>query len=388
MKIRHILHFTIIVSIILSSSSSAARILFYEVSTPETYKISSGLSKFAARLSDKGYEMASMTRGELSEDRLAEYDILIIHPGKPLKTEELSAVLWFVLTKGGGVFILGGEPANANQIMSPFGMIMDDGILIDSTDTIPEEQIQNFIVDRFNLVPTSRVTIQGVSQLGFYKGHGLKLSGNSYAIATGDQDTYSDTLSFTSGSMPPIAGAAIFGNGLVFTLSDIDMLTDKYIDKYDNLQFGLNIVDWLSITVIPTTENVSNPEVEILIGELKLEKLRLEQQIDQFKAQIKVLEGENMLLTQEVASVNEELETIQKGKIGPFTRSNWAVIILGVCIFGGAIVASKRWKKKGDEGEELLGELGYEFEEPEKKEGAAEEPALEEEELDKELGEL
>lgn len=386
----HITAITLAWVLLFAPGAQGARILFYEVGTPQEYKISGGLSVFASRLSDKGYELASMTRGELSEDRLAEYGLLVIHPGQPLKTNELSAVLWFVLTKGGGVLIIGGEPNNANQIMSPFGMIMDDGILIDSTDSILGMEIENFIVDRFNILSTSRVIIRGISQIGFYDGHGIKLSGNSYSIATGDQDTYSDTLSFTSGSMPPIAAAAIFGNGLVFVLADADMLIDENINSLDNLQFGLNIVEWLGITQLPKSGNLSTSEIEVLIGELKLENLRLDQNLVTLTIQLAVLEGENSALSQQLADTTLELEKITKGKIGPFTRTNIAIIILGLCILGAAMVISKRGKNKKDEdeGEELLSELGYEFEESDELKDDLNIDDIDEDDLDEELGEL
>lgn len=330
--------------------------------------------------------MASMTRGELTEDRLRDYDVLIISPGKTIKTEELSVVLWFVLTKGGGLAILGGEPPTANQLTSPFGIIMDDGVLIDPTDTIPGKDNKNFVIDRFSSMSGARVVRNGVTSLGFYDGHGLKISGNAWSVATGDTDTYSDTLSFTSGSKPPVAAASLLGNGLVFVLSDADMLSNDNIASYDNMRFGENIIDWLALTITPTGGDLSSEEIDLLLAELKLEKVWLEQERDKLTAEKNALELLNDMTGAELFDARNELEELKKGKLGPFTRSTWGVIIFGICILGAAILISRRGSKASPEAdsEKLLGELGYEFEEG----GAEKGEEIKEEELDRELGEL
>lgn len=376
-----------------SSVDATKKVIFYEISTPSSFTKDGGLSELSKKMREEGYEVSSISKGTLSRESLSTYDILIIAPSGQLRIEEISSILWFVTTKGGGVLIIGTTPSAANQLMIPFGMTMDDGTLIDSTDTIPNMDARNFVIDRFAETETTRIIRKGVSKLGFYTGNGMFISGNAECIASGDSDTYSDTQSFQTGSYPCITAATLFGRGLVFGVADGDMLTSKYINNYDNMNFAKNIIDWLSITVPPQEGNFTYEECQVMIGQLKLEKLRLDQEretIDKVKVN---LEREKSSLEAQLYAVTAELDEIKSGKIGPFTRTQWAMVGAGVLIFLAALIISRKGgggrpaKKKE---EDILGELGYEFDE-EPKEGAPPPESTSEvdtDELDKELGEL
>ncbi len=381
-----------LILLFLASNVDAKKILFYEIGTPDTYKIDRGYSAMAERLRNKGYELASMSRGQLSKETLESYDMLVIVPSKSLTVDEISAILWFVTTRGKAVFIIGDQPVHANQLMIPFGMTMDDGNLIDSTNSIPGKSNQNFLVNRFVSSDTTRILQQGVKQVGFYGGHGLLVSGSAGPVVTGDGDTYSDTLSFASGSYPPIAASALFGRGLVFGLGDADMLSNDNVNSYDNMKFAENVVDWLSITIPEPEGNVTYEQIQVLIGELKLEKLRLETEVKTLQSQIELLKSENENLLSQLSSAQTELEEIKSGKIGPFDRQQWAIVLFGVCVIFAALIFSRKKSAKvaapAAGGEDVLGELGYEFEEEpkDKKKGGSDE--IDAAVLDKELGEL
>lgn len=348
-------------------SASAKRILFYEVGTRKEVTIQDGYKKLAEELRLRGFDVATMTKGELSKETLKNYDILVMQDLRnTLKTDEISAILWFVVQEGNGLFVNGGDPAKANQVTIPFGITVDEGTLIDNTNPIPGNQKNsNFIVSRFEPPDEMRVIKQGVSSIGFYEGNGLFLSGNAIAVATGDTDTYSDTGSFSAGSKPPIGAGVVFGNGLVFVLTDADIFRDTNIGSFSNKNFGINIIEWLGISKEqPFMGNKTEKELYVMVGELKLENTRLNAEVERLEGEKKALIQANLDLTTDLGNANNEIEKIKTERVGPFTKTNWATIILGACILIAAVIISKR--KKPEAGEEEmplgeLGELGYEL---------------------------
>ena len=376
----------------IGSVSAAKKVLFYEIGTAGGYTIESGYSKFSDELRNKGYDVASITKGELTKEKLKGYDVVAIQElGRKLSTEEMSAVLWFVMQKGGGLFINGGSPDNANQLTVLFGVTVDDGMLVDTTDPIPGgTSNSHFVLDKFITEDVMRSIRQGVSKIGFYQGHGLILSGNAKAIVMGDEDTYSDTMSFPSGSQPAVGAAAMFGNGLIFILSDADVLSNEHLDEFDNKVLGTNIVDWLAVPRESLPSNTTE-ELSIIIGELKLSNARFRQDNDKLQQENQALKMQNNALNAQINALNSQIEELKSGRIGSFTAGNIAIMFLGVCILIVAIVLSARKGGKA-EGEDLLGELGYEFEEEkpgrEKEESLDEEVLKETEEEDTEKKEL
>lgn len=385
--------FAVLLVLVLLSPQVLAikKVIFYEIGTPGAYSKDGGYSVLSKQIRDEGYEISSISKGSLTRESLQTYDILVITPSNQLKIEEISSILWFITTKGGGVLIIGSSPASANQLMIPFGMTMDDGVLVDSTDTIPSMDATNFVIDRFGETETTRIIRKGVTKLGYYRGNGMFLSGNAECIAMGDSDTYSDTQSFQTGSTPCITAATLFGRGLVFGISDADMITDTNINNYDNKQFAQNIIDWLSITVPPQEGNFTYEECQVMIGQLKLEKLRIEQERDGVVEEKSRLERDKSSLESQVFALSAELDELKNGKIGPFNRTQWAIVGAGLFFLIAALIFAKRGggpKKKEDD---ILGELGYEFEEEAEQKLAGEadiEGEIDTEALDKELGEL
>jgi hypothetical protein len=355
----------VLVICLLAGPVSAKRVLFYEVGSSPTYTIENGYSEFAEELRKRNYEVASITKGELTKDKLENYDILVVQElNKGLSTTEISAIIWFVLQKGRGLFINGGAGGKANQLTIPFGVTIDGGTLIDTSDQIPTlNKRTSFTVSRFLEHTMSKSIRSGVSKVGFYEGSGLILSGNSACILSGNTDTYSDTGSFSAGSQPCVAATALFGGGLVFTLSDSDILSNTRLSDYNNRNLGLNIIEWLSAS----TENVSmsnnTQELQILVKQMRLNNLRLEQQVEQLTVEKDDITTKFTQSQMEFMEAQAELTELKEGMVGPFSRGNWAIIALGVCILLGAIMYSKG---KGGGGkvkeEDILSELGYELE--------------------------
>lgn len=353
----------VIVLYLLADGVAAKRILFYEVGGG-AYTSGKEYSKFAGELRKRGYEVASIEKGELTKEKLENYDILVMQDlNKQLTTGEISAIIWFVLQKGRGLFINGGGAGKANQLTIPFGVTVDGGTLIDQTDAIPAlKDRSSFTVGRFIENPMTNSMVQGVSKVGFYKDAGLVLSGSSKCIMTGNTDTYSDTGSFAAGSEPCLAAAAIFGGGLVFTQSDADMLSNKYLEDYNNKNFGMNIIDWLSISTENVSAENSTQELMIQVKEMRLENSRMKVQIKQLTDEKTELGKRYNDASAQLSEAQQKLQDAEGEMIGPFNRNNWAIIILGVFILLGAVVYSR---KKGTEvkikDEDILNELGYEL---------------------------
>jgi FtsZ-binding cell division protein ZapB len=349
--------------LMLANTVTARRVLFYEVGTNDQYKIDNGYSDFAQTLRNKGYTVASITRGELKKETLGNYDILVVQElGKSLSTEEISSIIWFVLQQGKGLFINGGGGGKANQLSIPFGVTVDSGVLIDTEDQIGDDRY-TFTVNRFDEHPELKTMQIAVTKVGFYRGNGFLLSGNTKCVLRGDDDTYSDTGSFPTGSKPCVAAASLFGNGLVFVYSDVDTLSNKNLNSYNNKNFGLNILDWLSIPTIIQPENQTIQGLQVLIGELKLENAKLDADVKRLTIEKDTLEQQKNQLTEQLAEATQEIYELKSQMIGPFTKSNWALIILGFCIIIAAVVYSKKKAPPKPVEEDVLSELGYELEE-------------------------
>jgi hypothetical protein len=378
----------IIALFLMGTVSAKGTILFYETNRVSgNYKIDSGYSKFKEALVQKGYSV-SKVETDISKPLLESYnpDVLVIAGlGSPLTATEQAAVFEFVMQKGRGLFICGGTDA-ANQLAIPFGMTIGDAPLEDETDPIKDVSTGEYVKDKgkftlsyyenFIVDASTRSIIQGVSQLGFFGGKGISLSGSAKPILVGDMDTYApkaQKILFPKGSRPPIAASAIVGKGLVFLLSDADMLLDTNLDsskyRYDNLRFGTNIIDWLSIKR-EATENVSLDELQVIIGSLKQEISRLNDTITTLTKEKEKLTQEKLRLINELDNANKKIAEMEEQRFLGIQHWIWAVILLAVAIIVAAVVMAKKFKKLP----EKISDLGYEFEEkPEEGEGGEEE---------------
>ena len=302
--------------LMISTIAIKQKVLFYE-GQAGGYSISSGYSYFANELTDGRYEIRS-TKEEITQDLLKDYDVLVIQNlGKKLSDDEITTVMyWFVGEQGKGLFISGGEPAGVNPLSLIAGIQMDSGTLVDETHLVPgANNNQYFAIHEFYTQIMARTTISSVYKLGFYGGHGLQVFGdNSVVIAGGDDDTYHLGKIVTIGSRPSVAAAAIIGNGPVFVTSDTDILANSYVNgdaygnKYDNMRFGENIIDWLSTGVSPIEKN--NVTLTIMLANqavlnLTKENEKFEKNIKSKTDQIDALMGENLRLSSEL----EECDT-------------------------------------------------------------------------------
>lgn len=358
--------------------SAGNRVFFYE--NKVTHKVDSTYSQFKEALEKEGY---NVLRAEipLSKSVIEDYnpDVIVI-PGlsSQLDAGELNALAKFVIQDGKGVFIVGGGQ-HANQLL-PFGIVVDDVELEDSTDPIvdattrqPGTNKNEFVIE----TPLSRgdftlkTILYRVYEIGFFGGNGIYVSGDvTKSILTGDWDTSTSTGSFPPGSKPTVAIAARVGKGLIFFISDDEVLGDIHLDttkyKYDNLQFGLNIVGWLSIpSEVP--ENISIEELSIMMGELKVERDRLDKSLTETQEKAETLTAQNSALLVQFGEVEQELEGIKGANfLAQWSITYPTIVVLIIFIILVGIQRARTKKSGGRTKTEDVGELGYEFEkEPE-----------------------
>ncbi len=371
-----------------ASAVEQKRILFYEKNSGKGYTIEEDYSTFKEALEGKGYIVESLDI-ELSRDVLQtrDPDVLVIAAlSRSLSSTELAAIFEFVMQKNRGLFILGGSPSKkgitpANQITIPFGMTLDSAILQDERNPVvegsnPTTKKEEFVVNTFNPGedPTLRLVIQGVREIAFFSGPGINVpesdqNSNVKTVAICSRNAYSpESEIFQKGSRPPIAAAGIVGEGLVFVLSDEDMLTNDYLDtskyKYDNLRFGTNIVDWLRTTKIASNVSADIDHLRIAIGSCITSKDRLNETLQETEKRLDKTIADKTALAQRYEETNKELIELRE-QVDPILHINymyWAIVVVAIAVIMlSVVVAGKKAKKASpDEKEEVF---GYEFEE-------------------------
>jgi hypothetical protein len=197
-----------------------------------------GYSKLTGMLRDAGMLVASMTSGDITQQKLSPYDIVVLHPSpeRPFREDEVSALVWFVVQKGGAVFVHGGTAKIVNPFVEIFGVSMDASDLVDVTSAMKESPAgRKFALTRFPV--RSGFELGDVKTIGFYGGAPLVLSRDAVEVVTGDEDCYSDNGLYSIGSLPPVAAVAYVGRGVLFVKSDRTMLSNAYIDAYQNAKW-------------------------------------------------------------------------------------------------------------------------------------------------------
>ncbi len=367
-----------LISILLISLSGFAlagkRVFFYE--NKVSHRIDTDYSTFKEELEKKGY---NILRAEvpLSKTVIEDYnpDVIII-PGlsSQLDANELNAIATFVMKNGKGVFIIGGGQY-VNQLL-PFGVVVDDVELEDPTDPImdavtrqPGKNINEFVVKAPLLRddPTLKALLYKVSEIGFFGGNGIYVSGDSVkSILKGDRDTSTSTGSFPPGVKPTVAIATRRDKGLIFFISDDEVLDDEHLDttryKYDNLRLGMNVVEWLSMPS-NTPEEADIEDLRIMMGELKLDRDRLNKTLAETESERERLSSQNKGLIVQLEETEDEIGRIKDAYFlnqWSVTYSTIVILVIMLILVSAQRALARRGKKVA---EENVGELGYEFEE-------------------------
>ncbi|ODS41894.1 MAG: hypothetical protein MSIBF_00585 [Candidatus Altiarchaeales archaeon IMC4] len=322
------------------------KILFYEIGSSADYGSSTGYSEFADQLKKRGYNIAALVGGEITGEKLQYYDVLIIpNMNASLTPDEMATVLSFVIRDGKGVFITVGSPSATNQLTILFGIRVDSsGKLIDvENQLIGDDSKYHFAITRFSDDPTIRTIRQGINQLGFYGGSGLYLTGNAKFAAAASRSTYSTTGTFPLGSIPPVVAASRLGDGSIFVGSDPDMFKNENIERYDNMRFATNVIEWLE----PTCCIPENKTPNDMVRELTIEKNRLNRENEILDAEKTMLQEPVNALDDQIGKLDEGVDTCHGAMqynyvaIGAICAS---IIIFGICVLLAAIIYSSRKK--------------------------------------------
>ncbi len=189
---------------------------------------------------DKLYPSVS---GNLTSVNLASYDLLIeVNPDLNFSAPEVAVVSTWV-NDGGSIIALGDNPhatlvdnsQNLNYLLSNFDFEMNL-----STHGIG---IMDYMV--------THPTTESCTDLSFGAPGLINYSGDAYPIWGNDAKNIG-------------VAAQEYGKGRVILASDMNFLEDTYIVSNDNLQFGVNIVNWLTASqadiLIYVDEKLGNPD--------------------------------------------------------------------------------------------------------------------------------
>ncbi|MFW9925397.1 MAG: DUF4350 domain-containing protein [Candidatus Thorarchaeota archaeon] len=171
---------------------------------------------------DKLYPSAS---GNLTANRLADYDVLVIcWPDLNYTGAEIAAVETWV-ENGGSLLVLG----DRNGLVGP-----------NPGDLAINELLQNFdmslgttdILDNADMTPGTHLTIEGCTSLRMgYRNHLVVLS--------------NATSLWFDGSFPVVASEE-FGAGRAILSADMNIFDNMYLSSNSNTRFALNVLNWLT----------------------------------------------------------------------------------------------------------------------------------------------
>ncbi len=168
---------------------------------------------------DKLYPSAS---GNLTASNLLPYDMLFLCiPSINFTSNEVTAVTNWV-GNGGGLIAIGENPSfidENNNINYLYGSYDLEMVSVSGTSSA------NYIVEH--------PTIEGCSQITASAPGTINHFGNAYAIWG-----YDDTEIYVAGQE--------YGNGRVLLMSDVAAFRDSTISSLDNLQYAINIANWLT----------------------------------------------------------------------------------------------------------------------------------------------
>ncbi len=176
--------------------------------------------------------------GVLTDGDIAPYDVLVLNlPSINYTTAEMAVIKDWV-ENGGGLFVMADwvlQPGqqNLNEMMSDWGLAISQGYA----------NLGTVVVSDFDEHPI----LESIGGISFHGGEYLNVSGAAYPVA------YDGPNIVLAGSEPV--------NGRVILASDINFLSYEYIDENDNIQFSINLLNWLSAAkadVLVYTDGGSN----------------------------------------------------------------------------------------------------------------------------------
>jgi hypothetical protein len=161
--------------------------------------------------------------GNLTTNNLAPYDVLILYlPDINFTASEISALTNWV-NNGGGLITIGekhgfyDENRRINDLFVNFDLKMN---LTDSGSGAATYKVEH-------------PTLEGCNQITVLVPGLVVHSGDSFPILGGDADNI-------------FVGGQEYGEGRIILMTDVAPLRDTQIANYDNLQYGINMINWLT----------------------------------------------------------------------------------------------------------------------------------------------
>ncbi len=189
--------------------------------------------------------------GNLTADRLAPYDFLIVcESALDFTTAEISAVQTWV-NNGGGLLALNDAPFQPNDVLFLNNLTMPFGLFTNSTNIGSVDPA---------ILSENHPTTEACTSLDFGSSGAINVTGDAYEI-------------WNDGAGNIILAASEFGNGRVILAADRLWLGNADILQNSNRQYGWNMANWLTAgttevllyTDEPTsTNNYRTPVVDAL----------------------------------------------------------------------------------------------------------------------------
>lgn len=297
------------------ASAEAKRLMFFEAALAPADTIfstePSGYSKLADMLSNDGTLVASMSSGEITRQKLLPYEVVVLHPSpeRPLREGEISALVWFVVQKGGALFVHGGAARIVNPLTEIFGISIDSSSLVDTSSATEDSAAgRTFVLSRFPR--RSGFGLDNVQSISFQGGAPLVLSQDAVAIVTGDDDCYSDNGLYSIGSYPPVAAVAYLGRGVVLVKSDRAMLNNANIETYQNMEWAKAVFERLA-----SARDTEAERDQSLFG-LRSRVTELEQLLRESGEKLKKYEGDMSANYERLRDLEEESQRLEKNNEG------------------------------------------------------------------------
>ncbi|MDE9367305.1 DUF6421 family protein [Luteipulveratus sp. YIM 133132] len=248
------------------------------------------LARAAEVLTARGLEVRAHSSGALTQDALAEHDVLVIaHPAEArservmgdlppvLDESELDAVEAYV-RDGGGLVVLAecdqdSYGNNLNELLGRFGLRVTSTLVHESADGGRRHLGNATWVLGQPGEGLGQGLLAGVDQMCFYRAGVVDVSGAAEATVL----ARTSATAYPAGQ--PLAVATRYGAGRVVVLADSDLVGDDSIDELDNARLWTNVVTWASGAgraggaAAATSEAASAPEwlaLKAAVEELRL----------------------------------------------------------------------------------------------------------------------
>ncbi|MDF8266350.1 DUF6421 family protein [Luteipulveratus flavus] len=248
------------------------------------------LARAAEVLTARGLEVRAHSSGALTQDALAEHDVLVIaHPAEArservmgdlppaLDESELDAVEAYV-RDGGGLVVLAecdqdSYGNNLNELLGRFGLRVTSTLVHESADGGRRHLGNATWVLGQPGEGLGQGLLAGVDQMCFYRAGVVDVS------AAADATVLARTSATAYPAGQPLAVATRYGAGRVVVLADSDLVGDDSIDELDNARLWTNVVTWASGAgraggaAAATSEAASAPEwlaLKAAVEELRL----------------------------------------------------------------------------------------------------------------------